>query len=185
MTAGIRLLAAALLLLPGVTTPAHGPLTAVVFDGETYVRVHAERQSSGNRTVQFLREPETFENWTQAIAYYRYATIGNDPTQAAYSLRDSVKAANPDARARIVVHSVTRDALIEFQTWPANGRHREFTVVRYSRSTDGKGLVAFQFSHRFPGAMKDAVEHFDKKWVSWNSQALEFDIWKVHATFGD
>jgi hypothetical protein len=185
MTAGIRLLAAALLLLPGVTTPAHGPLTAVVFDGETYVRVHAERQSSGNRIVQFLREPETFENWTQAIAYYRYATIGNDPTQAAYALRDSVRAANPDAQPRIVVHSVTRDAMVDFLTWPADGRYLEFTVVRYSRSTDGKGMVAFQFSQRFRDATKDDAEKFTKSRSSWKGHALEFDMWKVHATFSD
>lgn len=179
-----HLLAAALMLLAGALPPARAQ-DSVVFDGERYIRMHRERQSPGDRMVQFVREPETLENWTQAIGYYRYRTKGNDPTRAAYELRDIVKAANPDAETGILLHTVTRDALIEFLTWPADGRHREFTVVRYSRSADGNGLVAFQFSHRFPGAMKDAVEHFDKKWVSWNSQALEFDIWKVHATFGD
>jgi hypothetical protein len=185
MSAGTRLLLAALLLPPGVLQHAHGQVNAVVFDGETYVRMHSERQSSGDRVLRFLREAETLENWTRAIGYYRYATMGNDPLRAAYALRDIIKTANPDAQARILLHTVTTDAIVDFLTWPADGRYVEFNVVRYAKSADGNGLLAFQFSHRFRDARKDYAEQFKNNRLSWRSQAVDFDMAKVQAAFGD
>lgn len=180
-----RLLAAWLLVGCCAPQAVHAQANAVVFDGETYLRMHAERQSSGNRVVQFLRKQETFGNWTRSIGYYRYATIGNDPTQAAYDLREAIRAANPDAQTRITLDTVTRDVMIDFLTWPGDGRHMEFTVVRYSWSADGKGLVAFQFSYRFRDPKEEDAPEFIKSRLSWKAQVLEYDMVVVRAAFGD
>lgn len=179
-----RCLLAALLLLAGAPQPAPAQ-DSVVFDGERYARVHRERQSDGNRMVQFVREPETLENWTQSIAIYRYTTIGNDPTRAAAELRDSVNSANPDAQAHLIVHSVTRDAIVDFLTRPGDGRYLEFNVMRYAKDSGGKGLVAFRFAHRFRGAAKELSEQFNKSRLSWSNQVMEFDLAQIHAALAD
>ena len=179
-----RCLLAALLLLAGAPQPAPAQ-DSVVFDGERYARVHRERQSDGNRMVQFVREPETLENWTRSIAFYRYTTIGSDPLRAATELRDSVEAANPDAQAHLIVHSVTRDAIVDFLTRPADQRYRELNVMRYAKDSGGNGLVAFRFAHRFRDAGQELSEQFSKNRLSWRSQVMEFDLEKILAALGD
>jgi hypothetical protein len=177
-------LLAALLILSGAPQPAPAQ-DSVVFDGERYARVHRERQSDGDRMVQFVREPETLENWTQSIAIYRYTTIGNDPTRAAVELRDSVKAANTDAQAHLIVHSVTRDATVDFLTRTADRRYLEFNVMRYAKDSGGNGLVALRFAHRFRDAGKELSAQFDKNRLSWRSQVMEFDLAQIYAALGD
>jgi hypothetical protein len=178
------LLAAALLLLAGALQAAQAQ-DSVVFDGERYVRVHAERQLPGDRMAQFVPEGETLENWTRSIAIYRYTTLGNDPTRAALELRDSVKAANPDAQARLLVHSVTRDAMLDFLTWPPDGSYLEFNVMRYASDAGGKGLVALRFVYRFRDARRELSKEFNEKRASWKSQVLEFDMGKLAAVLAD
>ena len=179
-----RRLLAALLLLAGALQAAPAQ-DSIVFDGERYAKVHSERQSEGNRMVQFVREPETLGNWTRSVAIYRYTTIGNDPTRAAVELRDSVKAANPDAQARLIVHSVTRDAIVDFLTWPPDGRYMEFNVMRYAKDPGGKGLVGLRFAHRFRDARKELSRQFNESRLSWRSQVLEFDLAKILAALAD
>jgi hypothetical protein len=174
----------ALLLLAGAQQPAQAQ-DSVVFDGERYARVHRERQSDGARMVQFVREPETLENWTRSLAFYRYTTIGNDPARAAAELRDSVAAANPDAQASMIVHSATRDAIVDFLTRPGDGRYLEFNVMRYAKDSGGKGLVAFRFAHRFRGATKELSEQFNKSRLSWRSQVMEFDLAQIQTALRD
>jgi hypothetical protein len=147
--------------------------------------VHRERLSDGNRMVQFVREPETLENWTRSIAFYRYTTIGNDPTRAAVELRDSVNAANPDAQARMIVHSVTRDAVVDFLTRPRDGRYLEFNVMRYAKDSGGNGLVALRFAHRFTDARKELSKQFNESRLSWRGQVMEFDLAKILSALGD
>lgn len=177
-------LLAALLILCGAPQPAPAQ-DSVVFDGERYARVHRERQSDGDRMVQFVREPETLENWTRSIAFYRYTTIGNDPARAAVELRDSVNTANPDAPARMIVHSVTRDAVVDFLTRPRDGRYLEFNVMRYAKDSGGNGLVALRFAHRFRDAGKELSGQFDKNRLSWRSQVMEFDLAQIQAALAD
>jgi hypothetical protein len=180
----VRCLLGALLLLAGA--PQSAPeQDSLAFDGERYARVHRERQSNGARMVQFVRETETLENWTRSIAIYRYTTLGDDPTRAAVEMRDSVKAANPDAQARLIVHSVTRDAIIDFLTWPPDGRYMEFNVVRYAKDSGGNGLVAFRFAYRFRDARKELSGEFNKNRLSWRGQVVEFELAKILAALGD
>lgn len=179
-----RLLAATLLLLAGALQPVLAQ-DSVVFDGERYVRVHAERQSPGDRMAQFVPAAESLENWTRSIAIYRYTTLGNDPTRAAVELREAVKEANPDAQARLLVHSVTRDAMLDFLTWPPDGSYLELNVVRYAPDASGKGLVALRFVHRFRDARKELSEAFNDRRTSWKSQVLEFDMEKLAAALAD
>ena len=179
-----RLVAAVLLLLAGALQPA-GAQDSVVFDGERYVRVHAEKQSPGDRMAQFVPATESLENWTRSIAIYRYTTLGNDPTRAALELHDAVKAANPEAQTRLLVHSVTRDAMLDFLTWPPDGSFLELNVMRYAPDASGKGLVALRFVHRFRDARKELSEAFNERRASWKSQVLEFDMEKLAAILGD
>jgi len=177
----VRLAMAVLLLLSGVLQPANGQESAVIFDGETYVRKHSEKQSSGDRMVQFVREPETLENWTRAIGYYRFAAMGDDPARAARELRENVRAANPDAQSRLVVDPAAVEATVDFLTWPPDGRYMEFSVFRYARSADGRALVAFQFACRFRDATKGQAEQFGQSRLSWRNQAAAFDMARVRA----
>jgi hypothetical protein len=178
-----RLLAAALLLI-AVLQPALAQ-ESLVFDGERYVRMHRERQSPGDRMAQFVREFETLGDWTRSVAIYRYTTLGDDPTRAALELRDRLKEANPDAQSRLLVHSVTRDAIIDFLTWPPDGRYLELNVMRYARDPGGKGLIAFRFTHRFQDARKENAAQFTEKRLAWRSQVEEFDLTKGLAALGD
>ena len=177
-------LLAVLLLLAGFMQPALAQ-DSLVFDGERYVRVHRERQSPGDRMAQFVRERETLENWTQSIAIYHYTKLGDDPTQAALSLRDSVKAANPEAQARLVVHSVTRDATLDFLTWPPDGSYLELNVMRYAKDAGGKGLLGLRFVHRFRDARKEDAKAFTSKRLSWRDQVMEFELAKMLAALSD
>src|SRR5262245_56972751 len=179
-----RLLATALLLLSGAPRLARAQ-QAIVFDGERYVRVHRERQTAGDQFVQFVRAAETLENWTQSIAIYRYTALGNDPTRAALDLRESVRAANPDAQARIVVHTVTEDAILDFLTWPPDGRHLEFNVMRYAKDGRGKGLVALRFVRRFNEARKELSGEFNERRLTWIGQVAEFDLITIHGVLAD
>lgn len=179
-----RLLAAALVLLTGALQPARAQ-DSVVFDGERYIRMHRERQSPGDRMAQFVREFENLGDWTRSVAVYRYTTLGNDPTRAALDLRDRLKAANPDAQSHLLVHSVTRDAIIDFLTWPPDGRYLELNVMRYAKDPDGKGLIAFRFTHRFQDARKEDAAQFTEKRLGWRSQVEEFDLTKGLAALGD
>jgi hypothetical protein len=179
-----RLLAAALLLLAGVLQPARAQ-DSVVFDGERYIRMHREVQSPGDRMAQFVRPFETLGDWTRSVAIYRYTTLGNDPTRAALELRDRLKEANPDAQSRLLVHSVTRDAIIDFLTWPPNGRYLELNVMRYAKDPGGKGLIAFRFTHRFQDARKEDAAQFTEKRLGWRSQVEAFDLTKGLAALGD
>ena len=178
-----RLLAAPL-LLAGFLQAALAQ-DSLLFDGERYVRVHRERQSPGDSMAQFVRERETLENWTQSIAIYRYTTLGDDPTQAALGLRDSVKAANPDAQARLVVHSVTRDATLDFLTWPPDGSYLELNVMRYAKDAGGNGLLAFRFVHRFRDARREDAKAFTSRRLTWRDQVMEFELAKMLAALAD
>jgi hypothetical protein len=180
-----RLLIAGLLLLSGMLQPAYGQENTVIFDGERYARVHRESQSDGDRMVQFVREPETLENWTRSIAFYRYTTLGNDPAGAAAELRNSAKAANPDAQARMIVHSVTGDAVVDFLTRPRDGRYLEFNVMRYAQDAGGKGLVAMRFAYRFREARKELSGQFNESRLSWSNQVAEFEMAKILAVLAD
>jgi hypothetical protein len=177
-----RRLLAALSLLAGASQAASAQ-DSIVFDGELYAKVHSERQSEGNRMVQYVREPETLGNWTRSIAFYRYTTIGNDPTRAAVELRERMAAANPGAQARLIVHSVTRDAIVDFLVRLPDNRYLEFNVVRYAKDSGGKGLVAFRFAHRLRDAGKS--EPFDKDRLSWRDQVVEFDLAQIYAVLAD
>lgn len=174
----------AALLLTVFLQPARAQ-ESLVFDGERYVRVHRERQSPGDRMAQFVRERETLGNWTQSIAIYHYTKLGDDPTQAALELRDGVKAANPDAQAHLVVHSVTRDAILDFLTWPPDGSYLEFNVMRYAKDAAGKGLLAFRFVHRFTDARKEDAKAFTSKRLLWRDQVMEFGLAKMLAALAD
>jgi hypothetical protein len=180
MKPGRRLLAA-LLLLAGAPQPAPAQDNVVVFDGERYARVHRERQSDGARMAQFVREPETLEHWTRSVAIYRYTKLGDDPTRAALETRDSVMAANPDAQARLVIHSVTRDAILDFLTWPPDGSYLELNVMRYAKDAGGKGLLGFRFVHRFSNARKEDAKAFTARRLSWRDQVMEFELAKMRA----
>lgn len=179
-----RPLLTALLLLAGAPQAAPAQ-DSVVFDGERYARVHRERQSDGDRMVQFVREPETLENWTRSIAFYRYTKIGNDPARAAAELRDSMKAASSGAQAHMTVHSVTRDAIVDFLTRPADRRYLEFNVMRYAKDSGGNGLVAFRFAHRFRDTGKELSGQFNERRHSWRGQVEQFDLAKILSALSD
>jgi hypothetical protein len=179
-----RLVAAALLLLAGALSTARAQ-DSVVFDGERYIRMHREMQVPGDRMAQFVRPFENLGDWTRSVAIYRYTTLGDDPTRAALDLRDRLKEANPDAQSRLLVHSVTRDAIIDFLTWPPDGSYLELNVMRYAKHPGGKGLMAFRFTHRFRDARKEDAAQFTEKRLAWRSQVEEFDLTQDFAALGD
>ena len=176
-----RRLVAAMALLAAAPRPARSQQQAIVFDLERYVRVHRERQSSGDQIVQFVPEGETLADWTRSIAIYRYTALGDDPARAALELRESVRAANPDAQSRIQVHTVTDDAVLDFLTWPPDGRYLEFNVMRYAKVARGKGLVALRFVYRSADARKELSEQFKESRLSWVRQVADFDLIAIYA----
>ena len=74
--------------------------------------------------------------------------------------------------------------LIDFLTWPPDGRFMEFNVFRLARSADGKAVVSLQLAYRFRDATANGAENLKRVRDAWIRQATAFDMRNAHAALG-
>lgn len=160
---------------------------SIALDGELFTKKFVGNPPNGDKLLEFIREPESFEKWTKLVGvrYQRLASIGNDPKKVAEGMAAVVKASNPNSNSRIIVNESKSEALIDFLTWPASGEYLEFNVFRYAKSKDGGGVVSLQFANRFKSDNSpEAINQFKALRQSWINQAATFDMGIVHGLIG-
>jgi hypothetical protein len=163
----------------------HGAIAqeVITLDGEPFTKKFVGSPPNGDKLLEFVRKSESFEKWTKLIGY-RYQQlpkIGNDPRKSAAAMAQIVKAANPQAQSRVIVNEKTNEALIDFLTWPPDGKYMEFNVFRYAKSVDGNAVVSLQLAYRFTDRSAEGGEKFKKIRDAWINQAVAFDMKHVHA----
>lgn len=182
----MRRIARVMLLLLFFGRCAVAQVSTPVLDGESFTKRFVGQPPNGDRLLEFVREHESFEDWTKLIGY-RYQQlpgIENDPRKMAVGMARAVKAANPQAQSRVAVNERTNEALIDFLTWPPDGRFMEFNVFRLTKSADGKAVVSLQLAYRFRDTTANGAENLKRVRDAWIRQATAFDMRNVHAALG-
>ena len=150
----------------------------VVLDGEPFTKTFVARPQNGDKLVEFVRENETFGNWTRLIGY-RYQQlpgVQNDPKKVAVVMAKIARAANPEARYGVLVSDKDGEAILHFLTWPPDQKFIELNVFRYAKSADGKAVVSVQLAYRFPELSEEAIKNVNGILVSWINQITKFEI---------
>jgi hypothetical protein len=157
----------------------------VVFAGESFRNNFRSNTSDGGKVVEFVRKEETVHKWTKLVAfrYQKRPNIANDPTKAAVEMGRLVKASNPKAGYRVIPGR--DEALVDFTTWPRHRKYVEFSVVRYGKSADGKGLLSLQFGYRFSDTSPEGIKKFKRQRLLWMQEVAAFDFRKVASTLSD
>ncbi len=155
----------------------------VIIDGESFANTFVGSPPNGDKLVEFMRKGETFENWTKLVGYrYQHLSrLDNDPQKAALGLERIVKQNNPKAQTRVITNKRTNEAIIDFLTWPKDGKYMEFNVFRYAKSLDGNAVISLQLAYRFTDTSAQGIKKIKKIRAAWVSQAATYDMSKIHA----
>lgn len=124
----------------------------VISEGEIYPKKFSETLPNGDLQIEFVRESETFENWTKLVGFrfQQFPKLNNEPKRAALALIRVTKLVNPAVQPTMMMNPEESEAIVHFLTWPTDGRKfMEFNVFRYAKSNDEKGIVSVQFAYRF------------------------------------
>src|SRR5262245_47559907 len=170
-----------LLLLFGIQFAlAQGFVVSV--DGEPFTKKFVGKPPGGDKLLEFVRESESFDKWTKLVGfrYQQLPALGNDPVKIAFALAQQVKASNPKAQSSVITNKDRTEAIVDFVTWPPDGKFMEFNVFRYVRSQDGKAVVSLQLAHRFSDTSPEGTERFRNLRQSWLKQAAAFEMREVH-----
>lgn len=152
---------------------------AQTIDGETFTQKFVGNPPNGDKLVEFVREGESFEQWTKLIGYrlQHAPQIDNDPEKMVLAMAKVLKQRNPQAIPVASRNKETGEAVLDFVTWAADGRFIEFNVFRFFKSAEGDALVSVQLAHRSPKS--ELGEELGKKLAemrkSWLRQALSVD----------
>jgi hypothetical protein len=159
----------------------------VMLDGELFAKQSVAHLPSGDTRIEYVREDETFDDWTKKISF-RHQTlpgIENDPRKAAAWMSQLVKAYNDQSQSNVIVNKETSEALIDFLTWPPEAKHREFHIFRFARSADEDAVESLEFAYRLTDETALDSEQFRKIRASWIKQAVAFDMDTVHAALAE
>ena len=181
MVKGLTTVFALLLLFTGFVPQA---AARIVIDGEPFTKQFVGNPPNNDKLIEFIREGERFDNWTK-LAAYRYQelpAIGNDPALVAQAMAKVVQKANPDARFRLYARERNGEAMIDFLTWPPNGKYMEFNIFRYAKGSNGRGVVSLQMAYRTWDTSKAGAEQIKKIRAAWIGQATAFDMREIEAT---
>jgi hypothetical protein len=177
-----RVARSVLLLLAFLAAPAMAQ-EPITIDGEAFSKKFVANPPNGDKLLEFVRDGESFEQWTKLVAY-RYQKIpgaDNDPKTLAAGIAQTVKTRYPESGSRVIVNKENGEALVDFLIRSPDGKFMEFNVFRYVRSTDGNAVVSLQMAHRFEDVSAEGTERFRKLRESWIGQAIAFDMQRAHA----
>ncbi|WP_293780586.1 hypothetical protein [uncultured Oxalicibacterium sp.] len=163
-------------------------LPVVSVDGEIFAKKFVGTPPNGDKLLEFVRDSESFDNWTKLIGY-RYQQLPgleNDPIKYAVFLGQMVKQANPQANFQIIRNKQSDEAIIDFLTWPQDQKFMELNVFRLWKSTDGKAVVSLQIAYRFsvptPVTTRESGNDVERKR---NELRERRQLWIKHAAESD
>ncbi|WP_139325878.1 hypothetical protein [Thalassolituus maritimus] len=142
-------------LLTAYTANAEGlkPNEVVpVMGGETYSKVARVDTEAGVLVYRYIRDTETFEDWTTAVTYtlYRNPSVGDRPKSVATVIVSSLQNSNPQAKYNLTGNDEGTEVVLDFLTWPADKEYMEYDVYRIESGQTGEGVYVLQFSVKFP-----------------------------------
>ena len=148
----------------------------ITFDDEAYTNKFTNKSPTIN-LAEYVREDETFKNWTKLIAVRNYTNLTN-PKAAAVNLARIVKKQNPKANYQILQSKESSEVQIDFLTWPSTLEYLEFNIHRYMKVEGYDGLISYQFAYRFKMSEPESVALFKKNKNHWVSKMVKakFDI---------
>ena len=159
-----------------------------IVDGEAFTKKFIGKPPNGDKLLEFVRDSESFENWTKLVGY-RYQQLpglGNDPIKYASAMGQMVKRVNPQANFQVLKNEQANEAIIDFLTWPKDQKYMELNVFRFWKSKDGKAVVSLQLAYRFetpkPALTQESVNEFERKGKEFRERRHS---WIRHATESD
>lgn len=164
--------------------------SAQTIDGETFSQKFVgKHQANGDKLVEFVREDESFEQWTKLIGYrlQHAPRLDNDPQKMVLAMAQVLKQKHPQEAPVARTNKETGEAMLDFLTWPADARFVEFNVFRFFKTADGSALVSVQLARRIP--VSEFTEENGKKLAetrrSWLLQVLAFDKQEVERVLAE
>jgi len=190
----MRRFAQVLLLLLVFCRVAVAEEVSPTVDGEAFAKRFVGNPPNGDKLLEFVRDSESFDNWTKLVGY-RYQQLpglGNDPIKYASAMGQMVKKVNPQANFQILKNEQANEAIIDFLIWPKDQKYMELNVFRFWKSKDGKAIISLQLAYRFetpkPALTQESVNEFERKGKeirerrnSWIKQAAESDTKLIDA----
>ncbi|AFM11660.1 hypothetical protein [Turneriella parva] len=119
---------------------------SIEYDGETYFLAHTDA-TADQALEEYLREGETLENWTKMVSVRAFKNF-NDPKEIVRLFVAALKKQHPDAPYEAARIPETREIMLDFVTWPADGSYAEINIWKFRKVS--VGVVAFQFALRKP-----------------------------------
>jgi len=123
-----------------------------VMGGEAYSKVARVDTEAGVLVYRYIRDTETFEDWTTAVTYtlYRNPSVGDRPKSVATVIVSSLQNSNPQAKYNLTGNEEGTEVILDFLTWPADKEYMEYDVYRIESGQKGEGVYVLQFSVKFP-----------------------------------
>jgi len=176
-----------LLVFCGIAA-AEEAMPTISVDGELFTKKFVGKPRNGDKLLEFVRNSESFDNWTKLVGY-RYQQLpglGNDPVKYATAIGQIVKQANPQANFQVLKSEQNNEAIIDFLTWPKDQKYMELSVFKFWKSNDGKAVISLQLAYRFeppkPVFTQEGVNEFERRGKelrerrqTWIKQAAESD----------
>lgn len=163
-------------------------------DGEALAKRSVAKPANGDKLLEFIREEESFENWTKLVAYryQRLPGLSNDPIKYAFAMEQMIKQVNPAAPVKVSRNEKSSEAILDFLTWPKDQSYMELNVFRFGKSKDGTAVVSIQLASKFVPAKliwsQDSVNEYERqvkvireRRQSWIKQATEVDLQLIEA----
>ena len=133
-------------------------------DGESYGKQFVNTTSSNDKLIEFIREYETFDNWTKLIGfrYKEFPEAGNDPKKVANGYAQTMKTINPGVLiGRVTESEEKNEAVIDFLVTATNGKYVELNIWRFVKSDDGKAIVSVQLAYRHFDGSPEGIKKFN------------------------
>lgn len=163
----------ALLLISCILPTPALAAQAIDFGGERYVQAFEDLSGETDRFIEFARKGETVENWRQLVVVHWLPDM-TDPGVAVRGLARVVESSGNGSNARLSENSAASEALVHFMAVKPGSKVGEVNVFKYAKASDGKGLVAVQYTFHFAVGVDrpaqvvaqrlravDELQHFD------------------------
>lgn len=148
-------------------------------DGETFTKKRVSASPDGEKLVEFVREGESFEQWTKLIGFrlLHAPRIDNDPEKMVGALAEVLLKRSPETYAHARMVPETGDAFIVFFNVSDDKSYVELNEIRFWKTVDGGAMASVRFAHRTP---KSGWSNLDGKQLgemrkSWLSQLLKVE----------
>jgi len=130
-------------------TPSQAAEKTISFDGQTYY-VAYHKAEGGKSITEYLPKGQNLDSWVRLVSV-RTLPGEDNPKLAALGLVRTLKYQNPQAQSAMMQHPSSKDVIVDFVTWPQDGKFIEFNIFRYSKLAKNKGLLLQQYAQRAYG----------------------------------